>query len=395
MHKTLVNQIKNDAFEMKASLVSWRRHLHENPELSFQEYKTSAFIQSVLHDLGVDFTAGIADTGVVAEIKGQHPESRTFALRGDMDALPILEANQVPYCSKNSGVMHACGHDVHTTALLGAAALLKKHADKFQGTARLIFQPGEERLPGGASLMIKEGVLQHPVPTHIIGQHVMPQLPVGKLGFRSGMYMASADELTMIVRGKGGHAAAPHMNIDTVAVSCQIIISLQQLVSRMANPAIPSVLSFGRIIADGTFNVIPNTVEVLGTFRTLDEKWRSEAHLAMTKIAEMTAASFGATVDFQINKGYPFLKNDETLTARMKELAIAYVGEENVVDLDLWMAAEDFAWYTQEIPGSFYRLGVRNEEKGITSAVHTPTFDIDEDALPLGAGFMAFAAMNS
>jgi amidohydrolase len=316
------------------------------------------------------------------------------ALRADMDALPIVEANEVPYKSKNIGVMHACGHDVHTTCLLGAAHILNQNKDSFEGTIKLIFQPGEEKLPGGASVMIAEGVLQNPTVNTVLGQHVMPLIPVGKVGFRSGLYMASTDELYVKVIGKGGHGAMPHLCIDPVAVSAQLITALQQLVSRQANPIIPSVLSFGKVIANGATNVIPNEVNMEGTFRTLDENWRTRAHELMLKMAHGIAESFGAKIEFEIRKGYPFLKNNPEVTARTKAAATQYLGAENIVDLDIWMAAEDFAYYSQVAPACFYRLGTRNEEKGIISGVHTPTFDIDEGALEIGSGLMAYLAIE-
>lgn len=375
-------------------VVRMRRHLHANPELSFQEFQTSAFVQEKLKQLGIPFQDGVAGTGVVGIIEGKRP-GPVVALRADMDALPIVEANNVPYISTQPGVMHACGHDAHTASLLGAAAILQDARDDLMGSIKLIFQPGEERLPGGASLMIKEGVLENPTPNHIIGQHVMPLLEVGKVGFRSGMYMASADEITMTVRGKGGHAAMPHLNVDTVLITSHIIVALQQIVSRVANPTIPSVLSFGKVTANGAFNIIPNEVVVLGTFRTMNEKWRKEAHIRMKEMATDIAKAMGATVDFDINVGYPFLVNDEQITRAARQHAEAYMGAENVVDLDLWMAAEDFAYYSQVTKACFYRLGTRNESKGIQSAVHTPTFDIDETALETGCGLMAYLALQT
>jgi amidohydrolase len=289
--------------------------------------------------------------------------------------------------------MHACGHDVHTSCLLGAAQILFNLKEEFEGTIKLIFQPGEEKLPGGASIMIDEGVLKNPDTSSIIGQHVMPLIPVGKVGFKSGLYMASTDELYIKVIGKGGHGAMPHLNIDPVVIAAQIIISLQQVVSRMSSPIVPSVLSFGKVIANGATNVIPNEVTLEGTFRTLDEKWRLEAHDKMIKMATMIAESMGGKCEFEVRKGYPFLHNDETLTNKLKQHAIEFLGKENVVDLDIWMAAEDFACYSQMIPACFYRLGTRNDEKGIVSSVHTPTFDIDENALEIGSGLMAYLAI--
>lgn len=390
----LSQKIHKLAQAITPEVVGFRRHLHQHPELSFEEYKTSAFVQDKLKALDIPFQTGIAGTGVVGLIEGKKP-GPVVALRADMDALPITETNTTPYVSQNPGIMHACGHDAHTASLLGAAAILQQCREEMAGSIKLIFQPGEERLPGGASLMIAEGVLENPRPAHIIGQHVMPFLDAGTVGFRKGMYMASADEITMTVTGKGGHAAQPHQNVDTVLITSHIIVALQQLVSRIANPTIPSVLSFGKITAEGAFNIIPNQVVVLGTFRTMNESWRSEAHIRMKEMAEGIAKAMGGACHFYINKGYPFLVNDVELTTRAEALAVDYLGRDKVVELDLWMAAEDFAYYSQQTKACFYRLGTRNTAKGIVSAVHTPSFDIDESALEIGCGLMAFLALES
>lgn len=385
--KTLAQQFYQD-------ILAVRRHLHQHPELSYEEFETQKYVHTQLEAIGITDIKAVAGTGLVALIKGKNPESKTIALRGDMDALPITELNDVVYKSVNNGVMHACGHDVHTSCVLGAAKILFQLKDSFEGTVKLVFQPGEEKLPGGASLMIKEGVLTQPKVDKMLGQHVMPLLPVGTVGFRSGLYMASTDEIYVKVKGKGGHGAMPHLNIDPVLITAHIITALQQLVSRMANPSIPSVLSFGKVIANGATNIIPDEVYLEGTFRTMDEKWRAEAHIKMKKLAEGIAASMGGTCDFDIHRGYPFLKNNPELTERAKQYAVEYLGADKVVDLDIWMAAEDFAYYTQEVPATFYRLGVRNEAKGITSSVHTPTFNIDEEALEVGMGLMAWIAVK-
>lgn len=389
----LKDKIKEIAQNIHQDVIKNRRHLHANPELSFQEYQTSAFIKSQLDALGIEWKA-MADTGVVALIKGEKPSDAVVALRGDMDALPITEANSVEYKSQNEGVMHACGHDVHTSSLLGTARILQELKSEFGGTIKLIFQPAEEKLPGGASIMIKEGVLENPKPEAVIGQHVMPLIDAGKIGVRSGKYMASSDEIYVTVRGKGGHGAQPQANIDPIVITAHIITALQQVVSRIADPKMPTVLSFGKIIAEGATNVIPDEVYMEGTFRTFDEAWREEAHHRMKKMAEGIAESMGASCEFKVMKGYPFLINEEKLAALVKSYAIEYLGEENVLDLDLWMAAEDFAYYSQAADSCFYRLGIRNEERGITSSVHTPTFDIDESALALGPGLMAYIALR-
>jgi amidohydrolase len=389
----LKNRIQELAAGVLESTIQNRRHLHAHPELSFQEHKTVAFVAAKLDELGIAYKP-MANTGLVALITGDKPSDHVVALRADMDALPIQEANEVAYKSTHAGVMHACGHDAHTASLLGTAAILQQLKAEFGGTIKLIFQPAEELLPGGANQMIKEGVLENPKPQAVLGQHVMPFIETGKVGFRSGKYMASTDELYVTVNGKGGHAAQPQQNIDPVMITAQILVSLQQIVSRTANPNTPSVLSFGKVQANGATNVIPNEVKLEGTFRTMDEAWRAEAHTRMKKMAEGIAVSMGGTCEFEIKKGYPFLVNEEKLTAQAKQYAQEYLGKENVLDLDIWMAAEDFAYYSQVTDACFYRLGTRNEAKGITSSVHTPTFDIDENAFAISTGLMAYIALK-
>ena len=390
MIKEKIRELSGNIFN---GVVANRRHLHTHPELSFHEVETSAFVAKKLEEMGLKYEK-MADTGLVAIIKGDKPSDKVVALRADMDALPILEANDVPYRSQNNGVMHACGHDVHTSSLLGTAHILTNLKSEFGGTVKLIFQPAEEKLPGGASLMIKEGVLENPKPAAVIGQHVMPLIDAGKVGFRAGKYMASADEIYVTVKGKGGHAAQPQQNIDPVMITAHILTALQQVVSRFADPKNPSVLSFGKVIANGATNVIPNEVYLEGTFRTMDEKWRADAHIRMKKMAEGIAESMGGSCEFNIMKGYPFLVNEEKLTAATRTHAEEYLGKENVLDLDIWMAAEDFAFYSQEVDSCFYRLGTRNESRGIISSVHTPTFDVEESALELSTGLMAYLAIK-
>ncbi|MFZ1807912.1 MAG: M20 family metallopeptidase [Cyclobacteriaceae bacterium] len=371
-----------------------RRHLHANPELSYKEFNTAKYVAKKLVEYGLTPSEGIAETGVVALIEGKNPSKKTIALRADMDALPIVEANDVTYKSTNPGVMHACGHDVHTSSLLTASRVLFELRDQFEGTVKLIFQPGEEKNPGGASLMIKDGVLENPKPANIIGQHVMPLIPVGKIGFREGMYMASCDEIYLTVIGKGGHGAAPELAIDPIVIASHIIIALQQIISRNASPKQPTVLTFGNIIGKGATNIIPNEVKIAGTFRALNEEWRASALTKIKKMAESLAEGMGGKCEVEISKGYPYLENNPELTRRIKSAAAQYVGKENVVDIDITLGAEDFSYYSQVIPASFYRLGTRNEAKGITSYVHTPTFDIDEDALKIAPGLMAWMAVQ-
>jgi len=381
------------AEKIHENVVENRRHLHAHPELSFHEYQTAAFVAQKLDELGIAYQK-MANTGLVATIKGVKPSEGVVALRADMDALPILEANEVSYKSKNPGVMHACGHDAHTSSLLGTAKILTELKNEFGGTVKLIFQPAEEKLPGGASMMIKEGVLENPKPDAVIGQHVMPLIQAGQVGFRSGKYMASTDEIYVTVHGKGGHGAQPQQNIDPVLITSHIVVALQQIVSRAADPKTPSVLSFGKVIANGATNVIPNEVYLEGTFRTMDEEWRAKAHDKMKRMAEGIAEAMGGSCDFNIVRGYPFLINAEQLTAEVRAHAEDYLGKENVLDLDIWMAAEDFAYYSQVSDACFYRLGTGNKARGISSSVHTPTFDVDEESLKLSTGLMAYIALK-
>jgi amidohydrolase len=392
--QSLKQTIKEKAAEILPEVIGLRRHLHMNPELSTLENNTAQFVTGKLTEYGIQFKSGIGGNGIVATIEGRNPTNQTIALRADMDALPIQETNEVEYKSQNPGVMHACGHDVHMACLLGAARILDQMKTSFEGSIRLIFQPSEEKFPGGALAMIKDGVLENPVPERIFGQHVFPELEAGKIGLKAGNYMASTDEVYLIVHGKGGHAATPEQNIDPVLIASHIIVAMQQQVSRNANPAIPSVLSFGRFIAEGRTNVIPDFVKIDGTFRTFDEKWRAAAHQKITTLAQGIAQSMGGSCEVNIAKGYPFLVNDEKTTLQTKALAIDYLGAENVVDLEQRMTAEDFAYYSQIIPSCFYRLGTRNEAKGIIANLHTSAFDVDEHSLETGMGLMAWIALN-
>jgi len=390
---SLLTTIKSLSEKYSQQVVEVRRHIHANPELSYEEFNTVKFVDQQLRSFGMEPTK-VATTGLLVEVKGKNPTRKVIALRADMDALPIFETNNVTYKSKNPGVMHACGHDVHTSSLLGTAKILNEVKDQFEGTVRFLFQPGEEKNPGGASYMIRDGALENPKPSGIIGQHVFPLLPVGKIGFREGMYMASADEIYLKVIGKGGHGAAPDLCIDPIVIASHIIIALQQIISRNANPRQPTVLTFGNISGQGATNIIPDEVNIAGTFRAMNEAWRELGLQKIKKMAESMAEGMGGKCEVEISKGYPYLENNPELTRRIKAAAADYVGQENVVDIDITLSAEDFAYYSQLIPASFYRLGTRNEAKGITSYVHTPTFDIDEDALKIGPGLMAWMAVT-
>lgn len=384
MLKDKIESLSKAYFETYRSV---RHHLHAHPELSYKEFNTSQFIQNHLQSLGIPFKV-MAETGVVALIEGKK-SNRVIALRADIDALPIQEENNTAYASKIPGVMHACGHDVHTTILLGAAKILHDTKQDWEGTVKLIFQPGEEKNPGGASILIKEGVLENPAPTAIIGLHVHPILETGKLSFRTGKAMASADEIYVTVKGKGGHAATPHLTADTVLAASELVVALQKVVSRDKDPLSPSVLSICAINGGFTTNVIPSEVKLMGTFRAMDEDWRFNAHKRMQEVAEGIATSSGAEIDFKIDVGYPTVYNDPFITERAKSIAVSTVGENNVEEGELRMGAEDFGYYSQKIAGCFFRLGTGNKQKNITSGVHTPTFDIDEHAIEIGMRMMA------
>lgn len=389
----LKQKIKELASKYAPELREIRHHLHANPELSYKEFETSEFVQEQLRALNIPFEIK-ATTGVVGILKGKNPDKRVIALRADMDALPIVEENDVPYKSKNKGVMHACGHDVHTTCLIGAAKILNDTKNEWEGTVKLIFQPGEEKNPGGASLLIKEGVLENPKPSAILGLHVHPQLEIGKFRFRGGKIMASADEIYITIKSKGGHAAAPQQTADTILIASQLVVALQQIISRNRNPFSPSVLSITSFQGGYTTNVIPSEVKLMGTFRAMDEDWRFEAHTLIRKLATELVHSMGAEIDLLIDVGYPTVYNNEKLNAVAESFAGEYAGAANVEESELRMGAEDFGYYSQVIPGCFYRLGAGNVSKGITSGVHTPTFNIDEDAIELGAGMMAWLGAN-
>lgn len=388
------DQIKVLANKYFDEVVEHRKHLHANPELSFKEFKTSQYIKDFLISNNIQYKDNYVKTGIVAHIKGRNPEKKTIALRADIDALPILENNNANYASQNKGIMHACGHDVHTSSMLGVCRILNELKSSFEGTFKIIFQPGEEILPGGASLMLKEGALENPDAELIIGQHVYPQLEAGQVGFKKGMYMASADEIYVTIKGKGGHGALPETCIDPILIASHIIIALQQIVSRHAKPTIPSVLTFGHIEGIGATNIIPNEVKIKGTFRTFNEGWRKEAKIKMKKMAESIAEGMGGSCDFDIHNGYPFLTNNEKVTQLAWDAAKEFLGEKMVFPLDLRMTSEDFAFYSQKIPSCFYRLGIANNSKGINSGLHTNTFDVDHEALRTSIGVMSFIALQ-
>ena len=389
----MIDRIKELAKDIFYDIVRIRRHIHKNPELSFKEHKTSAYIKSVLKNWNIPFNEGIADTGIVVLLKGVNPNSKVIALRADFDALPIIEENDVEYCSQNIGIMHACGHDVHTACLLGAVKILDILSNEWEGSIKFIFQPAEEKYPGGAQQMIKEGVLEDPKVQKMFGQHVFPDLEVGKVGFCPGKYMASADEIQITIIGVGGHAALPEIYNSPIIAAAKLIICLEEYFLPFRN--IPAVFAIGFVEADGYCNVIPDKVELKGTFRTIDENFRSSAHLKMKKLATSIASDYGVDIDFKIQKGYPSLFNNEALTDGAIAYAKEYMGDEQVVDLSLRMTAEDFSYFCNEVPSCFYRLGTANIKKGISHGLHTSKFDIDENALEIGMGLMAYIAIKS
>lgn len=389
--KAKIIELSNQYYQ---EIVEIRRHIHKNPELSEEEYKTSEFVIQKLKEFGITDIKKIADTGVVAIINTEKQKTKCIALRADMDALPIIEENNFDFKSANSGVMHACGHDAHTAILLGTAKILFQINDQLNGSVKLIFQPSEEKFPGGAIRMIKEGVLENPKPVSVLGLHVLPDLNAGMIGLKPGMYMASTDEIYITVKGKGGHGATPDKNIDPTVIAAHILIALQQIVSRNASPNIPTVLSFGRIQANGRTNIIPDTVTMEGTLRTFNEEWRKSAHEKIIKMAKFIAQGMDAECEVRIEAGYPFLVNDDIVTLETKAFSEEIIGKENVIDLDLRMTAEDFAYFSQEIPSCFYRLGVKSPKEKAIKNLHTSTFDIDENSLIIGMQTMAWSAVK-
>ena len=389
----MVEKVKGLADKYWRSCVDIRRHLHRNPELSFCEKNTALFLESELKQLGLDDLQRVDENGLLATIHGNN-EGTTIMLRADIDALPIREENTHNYISNNPGVMHACGHDAHSAMLITAGRILADLQASWNGTVKLLFQPAEEKIPGGAPLMIKGGVLKDPCPQYAIGQHVKPELKTGQVGLKSGKFMASADDLVIKFIGKGGHAAMPELCIDPILMAAQFLVSVQQLVSRNASPKIPSVLSFGKIHGNGATNIIPDAVTIEGTLRTLDEAWRKKALGLIEHQAQCVAKSMGGSCEVDISHGYPYLHNNELLSTRIKTGLAEYVSTENVIDEEIWMAAEDFAYYSHEVPSCFYLLGVKNDTKKTNGALHTPTFDIDEDAMKIGSGLMAYLAIR-
>ncbi len=372
-------------------VVELRRKIHANPELSWEETETSKLVAEELMRCGIEVQTKVAKNGIVGILRGKNPESKCIALRADMDALPIQEENKVDYCSKNAGVMHACGHDVHTSNLLGVAMILSELKNEIQGTIKFIFQPSEEKIPSGAEAMIKAGVLESPKPDKIFGLHVSPELEAGTFGFCSGRFMASSDEVYLKVIGKGGHAARIEELKNPLLIAAEILLELKTL----TDPQVPVVLSFGKIEGKGATNVVPDVVEIAGTLRCFSEILRVQLHQQIAFICEWVTEKYLSHCEVNILKGYPVLINNETLTTNTKLLSQEFIGAKNILDLPTRMGSEDFAYYTHHIPACFYRLGVGNKKQGITSSIHTPTFNIDENALKESIGLMSYIALNS
>ena len=389
----MVERVQHLAKAILSEIIEIRRHLHKNPELSFEEFETSKFLKDQLASWGLAIDREWVTTGFSVVIDSGKA-GKTVGIRADLDALPILERANVPYKSIIDGKMHACGHDVHSACLMGAAKILNETKTDWKGKVVLFFQPGEEKLPGGASLAIKEGFLKEYKPDLMLAQHVYPEFEVGYVGFKEGTYMASADEIYLTVKGVGGHAALPHNNIDPIVIAASIITELQKLSSRIAPPTLPTVLSFGKIIGNGATNVIPDEVKIEGTLRTFSEEWRLIFHSRIETICKYTAEAHGGTCVVDIRKGYPFLVNDAQVTTKSIADAKTYLGNEKVKLLDLRMTAEDFAYFSQECPSCFYRLGVGNEKEGIKKSVHHPEFQVDERSLEIGVGLIAHLAIQ-
>lgn len=388
----MIQRIKEETARRHADMIAWRRHLHAHPELSFAEHTTGAYIAEQLRGLGIGVREGVAGTGVIGMVQGAGPGQGCICLRADIDALPIQEANTCDYRSVNDGVMHACGHDAHTAMVLGAGAVLHELRDRWSGTVHLLFQPGEEKIPGGATLVLNEDALRDPRPTLIIGQHCTPELELGKLGFRAGPFMASSDELYVTVKGRGGHAALPEKLVDPIVISAHLLLRLKQEFAAF-RPSEKTILAFGRVEALGATNVVPDEVKIAGTLRAFNEPLREELHAWLPKRANEICSEYGGSCDFLVMKGYPVLVNDDALTERMRAAAEALIGAGNVVRMDQRMGSEDFAFYTHAMPGCFFRLGT-GAPGAPFRGLHTPTFDIDEEALRMGSAMMAWGAIS-
>ena len=391
----LIDEIKALAHAQREEVIEWRRWMHRHPDLSQEEYGTMEFVAERLRKMGLEPKTGIGKTGIMAMLRGKDPDSYCVALRSDYDALPITECTGLPFASEKPGVMHACGHDMHTCSLLGAIKILTQLKDQFSGTLMFIFEPSEEKYPGGARMMMEDGLFDEVMPNEIYSFHCLPEMDCGKVGMRKGKYMASTDELYWTVKGLGGHGATPHLSVDPIVVASHIVIALQQIVSRNAVPMMPTVLTIGKIQeVGGRTNIIPDTVKMEGIIRTFDEKWRLEAHEKIRKISTGVAEAMGAECDLFIDYGYPYVFNDDACTQQVHDNACAYVGEENVEWLDLRMTAEDFAFFAQKIPACYFRIGI-HEPGTPFSNLHRPNLMVDERSLELANGLIAYNAIRA
>jgi len=385
--------IENSA-ELFNEAVDIRRHFHKHPELSYQETETSLYICNWLKKNNIEFRSGIAGTGIIASVKGKKDGKKVIAVRAEMDALPITEKNIFGFASINTGKMHACGHDAHMAMLLGSAKLLNNLKEHFGGTILLIFQPGEEKSLGGARLMIESGELNNPKPDMVIAQHILPELETGKVGYKSGRYMASCDEIYITITGRGGHAALPGLTTDQIYIASTLVIKLKDsMLKEQIINKIPTVLGIGRISGEGATNVIPEKVEIAGTFRTFDEKWRSEGLGLIRSVAGATALEFGVTIDVNIAEGYPVLHNDETLTASAINLSTELLGAERIETFDIRMSSDDFSFYSAIAPSLYYRVGIKKKGTEMKK-LHTPDFDIDENGMQTGIANLSWLIYN-
>ncbi len=392
--KTIRDTILRESAGLKDEVVSLRRHFHRHPELSYEEYETSAFIKKWLTLNKIEYREGIAGTGIIATLKGKNPGSRVIAVRAEMDCLPVNERITKDFVSASPGKMHACGHDAHMAMLMGTALLLRKIDDRFGGTILLVFQPGEEKNPGGARLMIESGAFENPKPDMFIAHHVLPELETGKVGYKPGRYLASCDEIYLTVEGKGGHAALPSLTTDQVFIASSLVVRLKTaMTERQTARKIPTVLGIGKIIGEGATNVIPEKVEIAGTFRTFDEKWRSEALDLIRLVADITSREFGVRINVNISQGYPVLINNERLTKKAIELSSELIGKENIELYDIRMSSDDFSFYSAIAPSLYYRVGIRKKGTEI-KALHTSDFDIDEEGMETGVANMTWLLYN-
>ena len=388
--------ILNRAEKVHTEVINLRRHFHKFPELSYEETETSAFICKWLDENKIPYRDKIAGTGIIGQITGSGTGNLIVAVRAEMDALPIAERNDTTYASANIGKMHACGHDAHMSIAMGSALLLNSMRDLFGGTVLLIFQPGEERSPGGARLMIETGELKKPKPDIIIATHNLPELKSGIIGYKSGRYMASCDEIYITVSGRGGHAALPGLTTDQVFISSKLVVRLKEMMSeKIASKGIPTVLGIGRISGEGATNVIPEKVNISGTFRTFDEKWREEGLQFVKKIAADIASEYKVTVDVRIEEGYPVLINDKDLTEKAVTLSEDLLGKDNVTMLDMRMSSDDFSFYSDVSPSLYFRTGMGSKNSdGELRKLHTPDFDIDEEGLKTGVANLSWLIIN-